>query len=90
MCVLSSFWAHQGLGHLEEFGLEILSFWTLTWLKSNEKYTGFNADLTGSKVDTYWDINLSTSKFKKKQQSCISAELRYWKYLIIEFEYQQN
>lgn len=50
MCVLYSFSAHQGLDHLKEFGLEIPSFWTLTWLKSNKKCTGFNADLTGSKV----------------------------------------
>lgn len=48
---------------LREFRLEIPSFWTLIWLKSNEEHTRINPVLTGAKIDTYWDTNLGTSRF---------------------------
>lgn len=67
------------LNHLKEFCLEIPSFWTLTWLKSNQKYTGFNVDLTASKVDTYWDINLRCLKTLKRGSKAHKG-----------FAYQQN
>lgn len=71
--------SNQGSDRLKEFGLEIPSFSTLTWLKSNEKYTGFNADLAGTKVDTYWDINLRHLKTLKRSSKAPAG-----------FGYQQN